>query len=117
LTPGNRNDITQAEALTSNISDCTVLGDKGYDSDDFVKYLINKDCTAVIPSRKTNIIQRECCPTVYKSRNIIERFFSKLKQFRRIGTRYDKTATAYKAFINLTSALIYARKNFVPTTY
>ncbi|MDR2075238.1 MAG: transposase [Holosporales bacterium] len=95
LIPGNSHDITQAENLTKNLRDTTIIADKGYDSQEFAEHLLNNNCEVVIPSRCTNKNQRTINRNTYKQRHYIENFFSKIKYFRRVCTRFDKTASSY----------------------
>ena len=77
---------------TFDIENAFVLGDRGYDSDEIVQYLIAHKGIAVIPPRANRVVPRSYDADMYKHRNIIERFFSRLKQFRRIAMRFDKLA-------------------------
>ncbi|MBD0392208.1 IS5 family transposase [Wolbachia endosymbiont of Pentalonia nigronervosa] len=92
LTAGQRNDITQAEALTENISNSVVVADKGYDSNAFIAGLENKGCEVVIPPKRNRKVQRYYDEHIYKERHLIGCFFGKIKHFRRIFSRFDKTA-------------------------
>ncbi|MFP3036487.1 MAG: IS5 family transposase, partial [Wolbachia sp.] len=92
LTPGQRNEITQARALTDNIYNSTVVADKGYDSNAFIANLESKGCTVVIPLRRNRKVRRHYDDHIYKERHLIECFFGKIKNFRRIFSRFDKTA-------------------------
>ncbi|WP_265039251.1 IS5 family transposase [Wolbachia endosymbiont (group A) of Yponomeuta plumbellus] len=107
LTPGQRNDITQAEALTENISNSTIVADKGYDSNTFITNLKSKGCKVVIPPKRNRKMQREYDKHVYKERHLIECFFGKIKHFRRIFSRFDKTAVVFMGFLNFVGALIW----------
>jgi transposase len=109
LTPGNKHDITQAEVLTKNIKDTTIIADKRYDSHDFEEFLHKNNCEVVIPSRKTNRAQRNIDMNIYKLRHFIENFFSKTKCFRRICTRFDKTASSYITWWYFASSIILLR--------
>jgi transposase len=109
LTPGNNHDVTQAENLTREIKDTTVIADKGYDSQEFVDYLHKNNCEVVIPSRCNNKIQRGIDKNTYKQRHYIENFFSKIKCFRRICTRFDKTASSYISWWHIASFFILLR--------
>lgn len=109
LTPGQRHDITQAEALTIHASKTTVIADKGYDSNTFIKYLEKKGCTVVIPPRKNRKIQRSYDEHIYKERHLIECFFGKIKHFRRIFSRFDKVAQTFLSFLSFVGALIWMR--------
>ncbi len=69
------------------------LGDKGYDSDALAETLESRGITPVIPSKANRREQRKTDFALYRERNLVERFFCKLKQYRAISTRYDKLAT------------------------
>jgi transposase len=109
LTGGERNDITQAEALIKDLRAERVIADKGYDSAAFVLYLQAGEAEAVIPSRATNKVQREIDTHLYKERHLIEHQIGKLKQFRRVFSRFDKLAKNYLSFIYFASSLIWLR--------
>jgi transposase len=109
LTPGQRNDITQAIPLTEELFNLFVLGDKGYDSDAFIKHLQKNNCSPVIPSRKNRKEPREYDTFLYQDRNRIECFFGKIKQFRRIASRFEKSAEAFLALIYFVGVLIWIR--------
>ena len=106
LTPGQRSDVTQAPALISGIENAKILADKGYDADSFRAQIKEQNCKAVIPPRRN---RKELLPydtALYKERNLIERFFRNLKNFRRIFSRFEKTSQNYLAFIHLASTLL-----------
>jgi len=84
-----------------------VLADKGYDSDQFVSAIESSQAVPVIPSKKNRIAPRECDQELYKERNWVERFFQKLKHFRRIATRYERLARNYLAMLSLVSTVIW----------
>ena len=109
LTPGQRNDITQAEELTTDIGNTVLLADKGYDCNAFVDRLKSQSCIPVIPPRSNRKAPRDYDKHLYKERHLIECFFGKIKNFRRVFSRFDKTATAYMAFLNFTGTLIWLR--------
>ena len=106
MTAGQCNDITQASALIKGYSCQYVIGDKAYDSDAFISEITSQDAVAVIPPRKNRIQTRTYDKELYKLRNRIERFFHRLKQYRRVATRYDKLAVRYLGFVHFTSILI-----------
>ena len=81
-----------------------MLADKGYDGDDVRASLLMKGILPVIPPKSNRKQPIECDFKRYKDRNRIERMFNRLKQFRRIATRYDKTAKSYLAFLSLAAA-------------
>lgn len=69
-----------------------LIADKGYDCDRLRTTLSNHQCTSVIPGRCNRKSPVQYCKNTYKQRNVIERMFCRLKDFRRIATRYDKSA-------------------------
>jgi transposase len=102
LTGGEVNDITQAKQLVSkDIEGSGVVGDRAYDSNEFASHLEELELEVVIPSRANRVVLRRIDAEVYRRRNVIERWFGRLKQFRRIATRYDKTQSSYRGFIAL----------------
>jgi putative transposase len=84
-----------------------VLADKGYDSDDLLKYVTSLKAEAVIPAKKNRTIQRPLNKELYKDRREAQRFFNRVKHFRRIATRYEKTARNYMAMLHLVSAMVW----------
>ena len=72
-----------------------VLGDKDYDSDDLLKYVATPKAEAVIPAKKNRKAGRPLNRELYKDRDKAERFFGRVKHYRRIATRYEKTARSY----------------------
>lgn len=86
----------------------TLLADKAYDADERVlKQLQDAGRTAVIPSKANRIELRDYDKNTYKARHLIENFFCKLKLYRAIATRYDKTARNFLAAIHLAAAIIW----------
>jgi len=80
---------------------------KGYDSDDVRTSLLLKGILPVIPPKANRKEPIACDFRAYKDRNRVERMFNKLKQFRRIATRYDKTAVSFLGFLALAAAKIW----------
>ena len=107
LTPGQRADITQAEALLEPYRAEAVIADKGYDSDAFLAYIEARDAAAVIAPKRNRKEQREIDRNLYKDRNKVERFFNRLKHYRRVATRYEKTARNYLSMVYLASTMIW----------
>lgn len=107
MTPGQRADITQAEALVTPFVVEAVIADKGYDSDAFVAFVASRAAEAVIPPKRNRKEQREIDRNLYKDRNKVERFFNRLKHYRRIATRYEKTARNYLSMVYLASTMIW----------
>lgn len=106
LTGGERNDITQAPALLSGFEPKFVLADKGYDSRELVALLRSQGAEPVIPPRSCQQ-PRHYDKTRYRLRNRIERCFARLKQFRRIATRFDRKPNHFLAFLYLASLSIW----------
>ena len=109
LTGGEVNDVTQAEALLEGIKARAVIGDKGYDSDHLVESIRASGAKAVIPARSNRLCKRRLDRRRYRQRNLIERFFCRLKHFRRIATRYEKLARRFASFIALTAAFVWLK--------
>lgn len=109
LTPGQRHDITQAEALTQDMTHALVIADKAYDSHAFIEALESKQCIPVIPPRSNRKTPRDYDQYVYKERHLIECFFGKIKHYRRLCSRFDKTADSFLAFLHFVGALIWLK--------
>lgn len=107
LTGGQMADITQGPALVDSFVTDAVVADKGYDSNAFVDSITNMGAEAVIPPRSNRLTPRDFDRERYKARNLVERFFNRLKQFRRLATRYDKLANRFNAFLHLACAYIW----------
>ncbi|MEY9981473.1 transposase [Bradyrhizobium yuanmingense] len=106
LSPGQANDLTCAEPLLANSDPAALMGDKAYDADAFIQTLTARQITPVIPSHPRRAIPLPCDFALYCERNLVERFFNKLKHFRAIATRYDKLARNFLAGVYLASAFI-----------
>jgi transposase len=111
LTPGQSSDIGQAENLLTLTPEGAgaLLADKGYDSDAFIQAVQEKGLTVVIPPKSNRNQPRPCDWVIYKERHLIECCFSKMKPYRRVFFRYEKTANNYLGFLRLVSALIWTR--------
>ena len=84
-----------------------MLADKGYDSDAVRQSLLIHGILPVIPPRSNRVEPIPCDFRRYRDRNRIERMFNRLKQFRRIATRYDKTAKSFIGFLHLAAAKVW----------
>lgn len=109
VTPGQRNDITQAQSLIKGEKNSTIIADKGYDSDELIEAIKKQGCMAVVPSRIKRKKPRQYDRHLYKERHLIECFFSKIKHFRRVFSRFDKTASVFLSFLSFVGALIWLR--------
>lgn len=109
LSPGQEADITHAPALLEGSPAAVVIADKGYDKQALVDDIEAKGGEAVIPTRKNSTHPRVIDADRYKDRNLVERFWSKAKQYRRVATRYEKTARNFLAFVHVASIMILLR--------
>jgi transposase len=111
LTPGQAADINQAVPLLDQVDDRiepdALLADKGYDSDALVETLEQRGITPVIPPKANRREPRKTDFALYRERNLVERFFCKLKQYRAIATRYDKLANTFLAAAALVCVLFW----------
>lgn len=109
LTAGQVHDVTQAQALIAGINPAAVLADKAYDTDALLTCIASKKAKAVIPPKINRKDQRDFDRHQYRNRNVIECFFAKIKQFRRVATRYDKLACRFGSFVALAAAMLWLR--------
>ena len=107
--PGQRNDIAFAHDLIDGIEAEATLADKGYDADHLANRIAENGAEVVIPPKRNRKVQRTYDTDLYKERNRIERFFSKLKHFRRVATRYDKLLANFMGFVKLAAIAIWLR--------
>ena len=108
LTPGQAHDVNGADVLLKNTPGSTVIADKAYDAQKRVVEPLQKAGKAVvIPPRSTNEHRRSYDRHLYKARHLIENFFARLKQYRAIATRYDKTARNFLGAIYLAAAMVW----------
>ncbi len=106
LTPGQVHDLACAEPLIENVDPGALIADKAYDADALVDTLNRREISPVIPPKANRKNPRTCDFALYCERNLVERFFNKLKHFRAIATRYDKLARNFLAGVQLASAMI-----------
>ena len=107
LTGGEVHDITQAPALIAGLDAQQVIADKGYDSDAFIAVIQASGAQPVIPSRKNRLAPRAYDRHSYRERHLIECLFNRLKQFRRIATRYEKLARNFLSVLNIATAYVW----------
>ena len=109
LTAGQEADVTQAEPLIEgNQADAYIL-DKAYDSDAVVAAAKRQGAEAVIPSKKNRRIPRDYDKHLYKERKKVEWFINLIKQYRRVATRYEKTARNFLGFVHVASIMVLLR--------
>ena len=109
LTGGQVHDINQAETLAAQVQPQALLADKGYDADHLHAKIAETGAEIVIPPKQNRKVQRPYDADLYKERNLIERFFNKLKQFRRVATRYDKLLANFMGFVKLAAIAIWLK--------
>jgi transposase len=109
LTPGQASDKTTAPALLDGLPGATLVADRGYDSRSILALVAAKGAQAHIPTQRRVRLQRSVNPQLYRQRSLVERFFCKLKQFRRVATRFDKLARNFLAAVLLASTRIWLR--------
>ena len=109
LTPGQHHDVTVAENLLINVENSCVIADKGYISKSLTNTIAKQGCKAVIPSRCNSLSPNKIDKHLYKERHLVECFFSKIKYFRRIFSRYDKSAASFLGYLHFVGALIWLR--------
>ncbi|OJY01967.1 MAG: IS5 family transposase [Rhizobiales bacterium 63-22] len=107
--PGQRNDIAVAHELIDGFEPDATIADKGNDADHLARKIADGGAIVVIPPRRNRKDQRPYDADLYKARNIVERFFNKLKQFRRVATRYDKLLANFLGFVKLAAIAIWLR--------
>jgi transposase len=109
LLPGQRHDIAGVAPLIEGVSFDALLGDKAFDADWLRAELDDRGAAAVIPPRSNRKVIIAYDKERYRWRHLVENYFAKIKEFRSIATRYDKTAESFSANINLAAAMIAAR--------
>lgn len=109
ITAGQRNDMTQANQLLEGTKDANVLADKGYDSASIREQIKKQNCIPVIPSRSNSKSPADYDKHLYKERHAIECFFSKMKYFRRVFSRFDKSARNFASFLSFVGAILWLR--------
>ena len=117
LSAGQKHDAPYAVPLleTVDVENAFVLGDRGYDSDEIIQYILDRKGIAAIPPRANRVVLRTYDAGIYKLRNVIERFFNRLKQLRRIAMRFDKLASSFVAVVIL-AAIPYPPQNVLGDT-
>ena len=109
VTGGERHDSTQAQALLEGFHAHAVLADKGYDADELITWIQETGAVVVIPPRSNRTVLRDYDTVLYKERNLVERMFGYLKHFRRVATRYDKTALSFLSFVQLAASYLWLK--------
>jgi transposase len=107
LTEGQINDCTQAVEILSRNDSERVIADKGYDTNEIREYLRFAKREAVIPNFERRLVKYEYDTHEYKERHLVENHFRRLKEWRRIATRYEKTLRMFQGMIVIGCVLIW----------
>ena len=109
LMAGQRHDSKGVLPLIEGLTFEAFLGDKAFDNDKLRADLLARGAKAVIPPKRNRVVVIDYDKEMYKWRHLVENFFAKLKEFRRVATRYDKTDTSFTAMVYLASLVIATR--------
>jgi transposase len=109
LTAGQEADVTQAEPLIDGHKAGALILDKAYDSDAVVAAAKRQGAEAVIPSKKDRKVPRDYDRHPYQERKEVEWFIDLIKQYRRVATRYEKTARNFLGFVHVASIMVLLR--------
>ena len=109
LTAGQRGDCPQAYKLIEGLPAEVVMADAAYDADPLRQAIADKGAVAVIPNNPSRARKYPLDKHLYAQRHLIECCFSKLKQFRRVATRFEKTARNYLAIVTLAATVLWLR--------
>jgi transposase len=111
LSAGNTNDITMAQALVEAAGPFRrLLADRGYDADHLRKRLAERQAEAVIPTTTSRKSPIPYDTAAYRQRNSVERLWARLKDYRRVATRYDKLADNFLAGVLIAATISYWAK-------
>ncbi len=109
ILPGQTHDLKAVPELLDDLTCETLIGDKAFDADWVLDTLTEREITAVIPPRSNRSTPRDFDRDADKERHRIENFFAKIKEFRGLATRYDKTRASFAAGIYLMAGVVAAR--------
>ena len=109
LTGGQKGDAPQAAALIEGLPAEVVMADTAYDADHLREAIAAKGALAVIPNNPSRALKYPLDKHLYAQRHLVECCFSKLKQFRRVATRFEKTARNYRAVVTLAAIILWMR--------
>ena len=104
--PGQQADCKQAEALTAGLHPLSVVGDKGYDSDKAREHWRARGIGVCVPPRRNRLVQHWYDTGLYRTRHLVENSFNRLKDFRRLSLRLDKTDISFRAFAAFAAAIL-----------
>ena len=110
LTPGQASDkAAVAEFPAAHPAPGNVVADRGYDARAILDLIAAHGGHGHIPTQRDRKVQRSVDPEIYRQRNLVERFFNKLKNFRKIATRYEKSSRNYRAAILMACSRLWMR--------
>ena len=109
LLPGQRFDTAGVAPLIEGLEFGALIGDKAFDSNDIIADLNNRGAKVVISQHPRRALPLQIDTEMYKGRHLIENFFCKRKEFKRIALRADKTDQSFAAMIHLAAAIINSR--------
>jgi len=109
LTGGHRGDVPQAGPLIEGLPAQVVMADTAYDADHFRQAIADKGAIAVIPNNPSRAKKYPLDKHLYAQRHLVECCFSRLKQFRRVATRFEKTARNYRAVVTIAAIVLWLR--------
>src|ERR1700683_2991883 len=109
LTAGQKGDAPQAAALLQGLSPQVVLADSAYDADYLRRANAAKGALAFIPNNPSRALKYPLDEHLYAQRHLVECCFSRLKQFRRVATRFEKTARNYHVVVTLAATILWLR--------
>ena len=109
LTAGQIGDAPQAMALIKDLPASVVMADTAYDADYLREAIADKHAIAAIPSNRSRARKYPLDKQLYAQRHLVECCFSRLKQFRRVATRFEKTARNYLAVVTLAATVLWLR--------
>ena len=110
ISPGQASDKAYVEALLEGLPAADMVADRGYDARAVLDLVARRGRQAHVPTQRDRKTQRSVDPTLYRRRSRVEHFFCKLKQFRRVATRFDKLARNFLAAVALASTRIWLRR-------
>lgn len=109
LSAGHRGDVIHGAALLDGLRPGHVIADRAYDAEHFHDTILDLGAVPVIPPMPHRRRPHRFDRTLYKERNLVERCFAKLKQFRRVATRYDKLLKNFRGFVLIAAIILWLR--------
>lgn len=109
LSQGQASDKAAVAALVEGMRPQDVVADRGYDARAVLDLVAARGGRAHVPTCRDRKVRRSVHPALYRQRNVVERFFNKLKQFRRIATRYEKHAVTFLAAVLIAATRLWTR--------